>query len=243
MNWEGGGGGWAAVADWAQGGDGLSSCRLKGRWHLDAALVYGSVKLCGIAFNARLSPCGRDLAHAKRRGERRRCSPQALCVQRILSGNLFAEAVGGDQLFGLSHSRLRACLSFLPPCTSLPGPVSPGLSNLPFLALSRTLRFVRANLRQADLEYAILCAISAPAAAARGEPSLGAFSECAPRRRKHRLGAALVVARAALLLGRRVSHLPTSPHISPLAPSPGGAARGWCPSGTPTPRCVRLRRP
>uniref|UniRef100_A0A7S3TPH3 Uncharacterized protein n=1 Tax=Emiliania huxleyi TaxID=2903 RepID=A0A7S3TPH3_EMIHU len=218
MNWEGGGGGWAAVADWAQGGDGLSSCRLKGRWHLDAALVYGSVKLCGIAFNA-------------------------LCVQRILSGNLFAEAVGGDQLFGLSHSRLRACLSFLPPCTSLPGPVSPGLSNLPFLALSRTLRFVRANLRQADLEYAILCAISAPAAAARGEPSLGAFSECAPRRRKHRLGAALVVARAALLLGRRVSHLPTSPHISPLAPSPGGAARGWCPSGTPTPRCVRLRRP
>uniref|UniRef100_A0A7S3TNF5 Uncharacterized protein n=1 Tax=Emiliania huxleyi TaxID=2903 RepID=A0A7S3TNF5_EMIHU len=150
MNWEGGGGGWAAVADWAQGGDGLSSCRLKGRWHLDAALVYGSVKLCGIAFNA-------------------------LCVQRILSGNLFAEAVGGDQLFGLS--------------------------NLPFLALSRTLRFVRANLRQADLEYAILCAISAPAAAARGEPSLGAFSECAPRRRKHRLGAALVVARAALLLG------------------------------------------
>uniref|UniRef100_A0A7S3TPC3 Uncharacterized protein n=1 Tax=Emiliania huxleyi TaxID=2903 RepID=A0A7S3TPC3_EMIHU len=192
MNWEGGGGGWAAVADWAQGGDGLSSCRLKGRWHLDAALVYGSVKLCGIAFNA-------------------------LCVQRILSGNLFAEAVGGDQLFGLS--------------------------NLPFLALSRTLRFVRANLRQADLEYAILCAISAPAAAARGEPSLGAFSECAPRRRKHRLGAALVVARAALLLGRRVSHLPTSPHISPLAPSPGGAARGWCPSGTPTPRCVRLRRP
>uniref|UniRef100_A0A7S3X2M0 Uncharacterized protein n=1 Tax=Emiliania huxleyi TaxID=2903 RepID=A0A7S3X2M0_EMIHU len=163
MNWEGGGGGWAAVADWAQGGDGLSSCRLKGRWHLDAALVYGSVKLCGIAFNARLSPCGRDLAHAKRRGERRRCSPQALCVQRILSGNLFAEAVGGDQLFGLSHSRLRACLSFLPPCTSLPGPVSPGLSNLPFLALSRTLRFVRANLRQADLEYAILCANTASA--------------------------------------------------------------------------------
>uniref|UniRef100_A0A7S3X0P9 Uncharacterized protein n=1 Tax=Emiliania huxleyi TaxID=2903 RepID=A0A7S3X0P9_EMIHU len=138
MNWEGGGGGWAAVADWAQGGDGLSSCRLKGRWHLDAALVYGSVKLCGIAFNA-------------------------LCVQRILSGNLFAEAVGGDQLFGLSHSRLRACLSFLPPCTSLPGPVSPGLSNLPFLALSRTLRFVRANLRQADLEYAILCANTASA--------------------------------------------------------------------------------
>uniref|UniRef100_A0A7S3TPG0 Uncharacterized protein n=1 Tax=Emiliania huxleyi TaxID=2903 RepID=A0A7S3TPG0_EMIHU len=112
MNWEGGGGGWAAVADWAQGGDGLSSCRLKGRWHLDAALVYGSVKLCGIAFNA-------------------------LCVQRILSGNLFAEAVGGDQLFGLS--------------------------NLPFLALSRTLRFVRANLRQADLEYAILCANTASA--------------------------------------------------------------------------------